>query len=78
VLGEDATTLAARAEEVQEVLGEHQDSVVSRDLLRELAVQVHLDGGNAFTFGRLHAVEEFRGIRSRDAFFVLWPTLHFG
>jgi CHAD domain-containing protein len=75
VLGDDAASLAARAEEVQEVLGEHQDSVVSRDLLRQLAVEVHLEGGNAFTFGRLHAAEELRGIRSRDAFFDLWPTL---
>ena len=74
---DDAATLAARAEEVQEVLGEHQDSVVSRDLLRELAIQVHLDGGNAFTFGRLHAAEELRGTRSRDAFLELWPTLKF-
>ncbi|TDD29117.1 CYTH and CHAD domain-containing protein [Kribbella turkmenica] len=75
VLGDEAADLAARAEEVQEVLGEHQDSVVSRDLLRQLAVQVHLDGGNAFTFGRLHAAEEQRGIRSRDAFYTLWPSL---
>ncbi|MEU4603248.1 CYTH and CHAD domain-containing protein [Kribbella sp. NPDC023972] len=78
VLGDEAADLAARAEEVQEVLGEHQDSVVSRDLLRQLAVQVQLDGGNAFTFGRLHAAEEHRGTRSRDAFYQLWPTLEFG
>ncbi|TCC52407.1 CYTH and CHAD domain-containing protein [Kribbella capetownensis] len=75
VLGDEASDLAARAEEVQEILGEHQDSVVSRDLLRQLAIQVHLDGGNAFTFGRLHAAEELRGIRSRDSFLALWPTL---
>jgi CHAD domain-containing protein len=75
VLGADAKDLAGRSEEVQEVLGEHQDSVVSRDLLRQLAVQVQLDGGNAFTFGRLHAAEELRGNKSRDAFFQLWPSL---
>ncbi|TCC58142.1 CYTH and CHAD domain-containing protein [Kribbella pittospori] len=75
VLGDEASDLAARAEEVQEILGEHQDSVVSRELLRQLAIQVHLDGGNAFTFGRLHAAEELRGTRSRDTFLTLWPTL---
>jgi len=75
VLGDAASTLASGAEEVQEVLGEHQDSVVARELLRQLAIEVHLDGGNAFTFGRLHAAEELRGIRSRDAFLELWPTL---
>ena len=77
-LDDEAADLAARAEEVQEVLGAHQDCVVSRDLLRQLAVQVHLDGGNAFTFGRLHAAEEQRGINSRDAFFELWPKLKLG
>ncbi len=70
-------SLAKRAEEVQEILGGFQDSVVSRELLRELAVQVQLDGGNAFTFGRLHALEEARGQASRDAFFELWPSLKF-
>ncbi|MFK4083959.1 CHAD domain-containing protein [Kribbella sp. NPDC020789] len=77
VLGAEGTELATRAEEVQEILGGFQDSVVSRELLRELAVQVQLDGGNAFTFGRLHALEEVRGQASRDAFFELWPTLEF-
>ncbi|ADB29726.1 CHAD domain containing protein [Kribbella flavida DSM 17836] len=75
VLGESATDLVARAQQVQEVLGDHQDSVVARDLLRRLAVQHHLDGGNAFTFGRLHAAEENRGERSRVAFLELWPTI---
>lgn len=75
VLGDEADGLVSRAKEVQEVLGDHQDSVVARDLLRELAVQVYLDGGNAFTFGRLHAAEERRGEASRIAFLELWPTL---
>ncbi|WP_405063783.1 CYTH and CHAD domain-containing protein [Kribbella sp. NBC_01505] len=73
----DGSELATRAEEVQEVLGDFQDSVVSRELLRELAVQVHLDGGNAFTFGRLHALAEARGKASTAAFFELWPSLDF-
>jgi CHAD domain-containing protein len=75
VLGDEADGLVARAKEVQEVLGDHQDSVVARNLLRELAVQVFLDGGNAFTFGRLHAAEEQRGEASRVAFLKLWPSL---
>ncbi|GAA1650997.1 CYTH and CHAD domain-containing protein [Kribbella alba] len=75
VLGSTATDLAARAEEVQEVLGEHQDSVIARELLRQLAVEVHLSGGNAFTFGRLHAAEEYRGDKSYRDFLELWPAL---
>lgn len=77
VLGDDASALAARAEEVQEILGEHQDSVVSRDLLHTLALEVYAEGGNPFTYGRLHATEEARGNTSRDAFYELWPTLKF-
>jgi CHAD domain-containing protein len=77
VLGDKAGALAARAEEVQEILGEHQDSVVSRDLLRQLALEVYAEGGNPFTYGRLHAAEETRGNNSRDAFYKLWPTLTF-
>jgi CHAD domain-containing protein len=77
VLGDEAAALAARAEEVQEILGEHQDSVVSREFLHHLALEVFADGGNPFTFGRLHAAEEARGNSSRDAFYELWPTLGF-
>ncbi|MFB6719973.1 CHAD domain-containing protein [Kribbella sp. NPDC056345] len=77
VLGDEGSMLATRGEEVQEILGDFQDSVVSRDLLRELAVQVHLEGGNAFTFGRLHAIEEARGKASIEAFLEVWPSLKF-
>lgn len=60
VFGSQAARLAARAEAVQEVLGEHQDSVVSRTVLREIAVQASLAGENVFTFDRLHGLEEAR------------------
>ncbi|HEY3509955.1 CYTH and CHAD domain-containing protein [Kribbella sp. NPDC051137] len=77
VLGDAASDLAARAEQVQEILGEHQDSVVSRELLHALALQVYAEGGNPFTYGRLHAAEEARGNTSRESFYDLWPTLEF-
>jgi CHAD domain-containing protein len=77
VLSDDAVDLAARAEQVQEILGEHQDSVVSRELLHHLALEVYAEGGNPFTYGRLHATEESRGNTSREAFYELWPTLKF-
>jgi CHAD domain-containing protein len=77
VLGDAAADLAARAEEVQEILGEHQDSVVSRELLHHLALQVYAEGGNPFTYGRLHAAEEARGNNSRETFYTLWPSLEF-
>jgi CHAD domain-containing protein len=57
VLGEPARKLIARTRDVQELLGDHQDSSLARPILRDLAIQAHLDGGNGFTFGLLHARE---------------------
>lgn len=45
---------------VQGVLGDHQDSVVARDALRDLAIQAHAAGESAFTWGLLYGEEEAR------------------
>ncbi|HET6561688.1 MAG TPA: CYTH and CHAD domain-containing protein [Marmoricola sp.] len=60
VLGRRARRWAAAAQGVQQLLGEHQDTVVARTVLREIGVRAHLDGENGFSFGRLHALEEAR------------------
>jgi len=60
VFGKRAKRLGTRAKRIQQVLGEHQDTVVARATLREIGVRAHLDGENGFTFGRLHALEETR------------------
>ncbi|WP_245916926.1 CYTH and CHAD domain-containing protein [Nocardioides gansuensis] len=60
VFGKRAKRLGTRAKRIQQMLGEHQDTVVARDTLREIGVQAHLDGENGFTFGRLHALEQGR------------------
>lgn len=73
--GEPALVLAERAEELQEVLGEHQDSVVARIALRDLGVRLHLDGDNAFTIGRLHALEQVRGASAIGEFERAWAAL---
>ncbi|MEP6561424.1 MAG: CHAD domain-containing protein [Nakamurella sp.] len=39
----DAANLAEAAETLQEVLGEHQDSVVARLALCDLGARIHLD-----------------------------------
>ena len=56
--GAEATALAAAMEDVQELLGGHQDSVVTRALLREAALAAYAAGENTFTYGRLHAQQE--------------------
>jgi CHAD domain-containing protein len=75
LLGEEAVGTAALAEQVQDALGAHRDTLLTRALLRELGVQAHLDGDNGFTFGRLHALEEARGAASLDAYRALRPEL---
>ncbi|HYQ75414.1 CYTH and CHAD domain-containing protein [Cellulomonas sp.] len=66
VLGKDAARYARRMEDLQEVLGEHHDSVVARARLRELAR--HAPSTEvAFLYGRLHALEEARGRETEHA-----------
>ena len=60
VLGRDARRYAAAIAELQESLGDFQDGVVTREVLRELGAQGHRAGVNGFTFGRLHALEQVR------------------
>ena len=60
VFGKRAKRLAKRAKRLQQLLGEHQDSVLAREALRDLGARAYLNGENGFTFGRLQALEEIR------------------
>lgn len=75
LFADDAVALAEAAEAVQEALGSRQDSVVARARLRSLAMTAHLNGENAFTFGRLHALEQWRAERAEQAFDEAWKRL---
>jgi CHAD domain-containing protein len=70
-----AAAVAGLAEQVQDALGAHRDTLLTRALLRELGVQAHLDGDNGFTFGRLHALEEARGDAALEQYQRLRPEL---
>jgi CHAD domain-containing protein len=65
-----ALRLVDAAQELQTILGEHQDSVVARDALLRVSTQAYLHGENGFSYGRLHALEE-RNARESDARFQL-------
>ncbi|MFF9910395.1 CHAD domain-containing protein [Streptomyces sp. NPDC013457] len=66
-LGKPAKRFAKRIKAVQSVLGDHQDSVVARETLRDLAIQAHAAGESAFTWGLLHGQEESAGaVRERE------------
>ena len=68
VLGADAKRVVRAAKAAQTILGEHQDSVVTRQVLLELGVQAHLDGDSAFTFGLLHGHEAQHAVALEEEF----------
>ncbi|MEU7023310.1 CYTH and CHAD domain-containing protein [Streptomyces sp. NPDC046203] len=57
-LGKPARRLVTRMKRLQDCLGDHQDSVVARAALRELADAAHTAGETAFTWGVLYGREE--------------------
>ena len=71
VFGDDATAFAAAMEGVQEALGEHQDSLLTRERLHELALRA-TSPEVAFLYGRLHAREEQRAGQLQQRFDAAW------
>jgi CHAD domain-containing protein len=53
-IGRQARRFARRMKTVQSVLGDHQDAVTARAVAREIGMQAHLAGENAFSFGVLN------------------------
>jgi CHAD domain-containing protein len=71
VFGKRAQSFAEAAASLQDVLGEHQDSVVARRWLREAAAS----GGDAFVAGELAAIEAQAAAAARAAWPKAWKTL---
>ncbi|MFD7614877.1 CHAD domain-containing protein [Streptomyces sp. NPDC059828] len=71
-LGKPAKKLARRMKAVQTVLGDHQDSVVARGTLRDLAIQAHAAGEPSFTWGLLHGHEEALAARRERELPGVW------
>ncbi|MFI9171236.1 CYTH and CHAD domain-containing protein [Streptomyces lincolnensis] len=59
-LGKPAKDLVKSMKSLQNLLGEHQDSVMARGTLRELSAVAHAAGESAFTYGLLYGREEHR------------------
>lgn len=74
-LGKPAARLRKHLKSVQNLLGEHQDAVVSRPVLRELAARAHLEGGNGFTYGLLYATEATRAERAEHDLPPAWKRM---
>ncbi|MFC7305555.1 CHAD domain-containing protein [Streptomyces monticola] len=75
-LGKPAKRLAGHAKELQGLLGEHQDSVMCRLALRDLAAQAHAAGESAFTYGLLYGREELRAADCERELPGLSPQKH--
>jgi CHAD domain-containing protein len=72
VAGKKAGRTEQAAHRLQKILGLHQDSVVARALLEDLGERALRSGENAFTYGRLHAIEEGRAGKSESDFAKAW------
>ncbi|WP_326780293.1 CYTH and CHAD domain-containing protein [Streptomyces longwoodensis] len=74
-LGAPARKLVKSVKSVQKVLGEHQDSVMARTTLGELAAVAHAAGESAFTYGVLYGREEHRAALSEAALPERWEKV---
>ncbi|GGC71490.1 CYTH and CHAD domain-containing protein [Hoyosella rhizosphaerae] len=63
------------AEDVQEVLGEHQDGVITRNLLDNIAVDVAEQGGDASDYQRLAGYEQAMADVAESDYRTHWKAL---
>ncbi|MFG2277843.1 CHAD domain-containing protein [Streptomyces asoensis] len=73
-VGGAAKTLAKCMKSLQSLLGEHQDSVMARQTLRELSAVAHAAGESAFTYGLLYGREERRAELAEEALPQVWAA----
>jgi CHAD domain-containing protein len=71
VFGKRAQAFAKAAADLQDVLGDHQDSVVARAWLRQAAE----GGADAFVAGELAAIEAQAAAEARAAWPKAWKAL---
>ena len=74
-VGKPAKRLRKQLKPVQKLLGDHQDTVVARPVLREFGAQAQLDGGNGFTFGLMHGTEAARAERAEPRLPTSWKRM---
>ncbi|MFF5963255.1 CHAD domain-containing protein [Streptomyces collinus] len=78
VLGKRAKTMVKSMKSLQNLLGEHQDSVMARQTLRELSAVAHAAGESAFTYGLLHERQEQRAVRVEAELPGFWDGIKDG
>ncbi|MGW1673947.1 CYTH and CHAD domain-containing protein [Streptomyces sp. NPDC002324] len=76
LLGRPAKALVKDMKSLQTLLGDHQDSVMAREALRDLAHQAHAaPGESAFTYGLLYGREERRAELAEEALPETWAKV---
>ncbi|MHA5049421.1 CYTH and CHAD domain-containing protein [Streptomyces sp. SD15] len=74
-LGDPAAGLVKSMKSLQSLLGDHQDSVMAREALRDLATQAHAAGESAFTYGVLYGREEQRAAADEAELPDAWEAI---
>ncbi|MDT7708150.1 MAG: hypothetical protein QOG20_3757 [Pseudonocardiales bacterium] len=74
VAGKPAKRFARSLKAVQSALGEHQDTVVARETLRELGAQAHSAGENGFSFGVLFGRDAARAAAIEAELVQIWSA----
>lgn len=74
-VGKPAKRFRRRLKRLNTVLGDHQDTVVARPVIRELAAAAPREGGNGFTHGLLYARQEQQARYAEEALPGLWADL---
>ncbi|MFJ1971332.1 CHAD domain-containing protein [Streptomyces sp. NPDC087903] len=74
-LGDPAKALARSMKSLQGLLGDHQDSVMVRQTLREISAVAHAAGESSFTYGVLYGREEGRAAAVEAALPGAWQAI---
>ncbi|WP_221350849.1 CYTH and CHAD domain-containing protein [Streptomyces beigongshangae] len=74
-LGKPVKELGKQVKAVQQVLGDHQDSVVARGTLRDLAVAAQTAGEAGFTWGLLYGSEQARAQAREQELPSVWELV---
>ena len=70
--GKKARRFAKRMKNVQSALGSHQDAVIVRATARDIGVQAHMAGENAFSFGLLQERAHIQALACEDQAYRAW------
>jgi CHAD domain-containing protein len=74
-LGEGAAGLVRSMRSLQSLLGDHQDSVMTREALCDIAARAHAAGEDTFAYGLLYGREERRAERAQAALPEAWASI---